>query len=77
MKHPAGLAPTSFIYQVVNVGDRVVEWTAYTVAKRYSAVHTTSSLLVDFIGRQRQVQFGKISDSLLDRPMSNFLPLIF
>jgi hypothetical protein len=77
MKHLTGLAPAAFIYQVVKVRDRVIERTARTVTKRYSAVHTAGRLLPDFIRRKRQVHLGKIPDSLLNRPMPDFLSLIF
>jgi hypothetical protein len=77
VEHLARLLPAVFEEQFIEIGYGVLEWTAHAVAKRYSTVHAPGCLLMDFIRRERQVQFGKVRYALFNRPMPNFLPLIF
>jgi hypothetical protein len=77
VKHPASLLPTIFVDEFIEIGYGVLERTAYTVAKGDAAVHAPGRLLPDFIGCQRQIQFGKVSYTFFNGPMSDVAALVF
>jgi hypothetical protein len=65
------------IYQVIEIRYEIVQRAPNAVAKWYSAIHTASRLLNNLLRRQRQVKLIEIVNALLDRPMPDFLTLIF
>ena len=77
MKVFAGLLPTPLVYQLANVGYRILKRTTNSVTKWYSTVHTPCRLLAYIIRRKRHLKLGKIVYVLLDWPVTNIFALIF
>ncbi|OHC82913.1 MAG: hypothetical protein A3J99_03110 [Sideroxydans sp. RIFOXYD2_FULL_59_7] len=66
MQHVQRLFPVAAIYQVVPVGDDVVDRTA-VVAERNAAVHTARTLLFSLGIAQMRDEFLIMLQTLLDR----------
>jgi hypothetical protein len=76
MKHLTGLLPAPPVYQVIDIRDTITHRAACSVAKWYSTIHTPCHLLMNLVGRKRQIEFSEIMYSLLNRPMLNLLSFI-